>query len=88
MKIPKNASMNSEPKICPSVAVKTCAFLHLDFFLLMSMALPWIVRKAIDFDVWFNERVLGWSKDRNFKWVLSGARDEETREYIRLKFSR
>jgi hypothetical protein len=53
----------------------------------MSMSLPWIVKKAIDFDIWFNRRVLRWNDDKNFKWVFSGAMDDETRAYIMSRFS-
>jgi hypothetical protein len=49
-------------------------------------ALHWIVRKAIDFDIWFNKRVLGWDADKNFRWVMAGAQDDSVKEYIKSKF--
>jgi hypothetical protein len=50
--------------------------------------IPLIVRKAIDFDVWFNKKVLKWNDEKNFRWVLSGAQDDAVREYIKYKFLR
>jgi hypothetical protein len=48
----------------------------------------WFIQKAIDFDVWFNRKILGWNDAKNFQWVLSGAGDGEVRAYVKLKFSK
>jgi len=48
--------------------------------------LPWIVRKTVDFDAWFNKHVLGWSIEKNRCWLLRGARHSAVAEYILKKF--
>jgi hypothetical protein len=48
--------------------------------------LPLIVRKAIDFDIWFNRKVLKWTEQRNLNWVFAGANSTLAKEYIKNKF--
>ncbi len=53
----------------------------------MHMGIPWVIKKAIAFDIWFNRKILKWSEDKNFRWVFAGAQDEEVKKYVKLKFS-
>jgi hypothetical protein len=48
--------------------------------------LPWIIRKAVDFDFWFNKTIFGWNNTRNMEWLLRGAKRNETKIYIVTKF--
>jgi hypothetical protein len=52
------------------------------------MGLPWFIKKAVDFDVWFNRKILQWSDTKNFKWVFLGAEDDEVRAYVKSKFGK
>jgi hypothetical protein len=48
--------------------------------------LPWIVKKEIDFDAWFNRRILKWNDRKNLEWLLRNCRSHEAMEYVTRKF--
>lgn len=44
--------------------------------------LPWLVRKIIDFEAWFNVRMLDMSEQESRDRLLAGARMREASDYI------
>lgn len=49
--------------------------------------LPWLVKKLIDFDCWFNISMLHRSKSKTRSELLMGAISAQARKYILSKFS-